>query len=308
MDQWPKGADVDLFHHVREDQVDSFALVLDGLEDAVELLSEVFEDFGFLVEPVFELVDHGMQFGGVKAQEAHDFDVDGFELLVGRVVLLAEDRAGEEVLVNVRNEHFDDLVHVVVDHPHPLGPRRAEPVHHVPNYVFEVEGGGFLAVLEGDFQRLVGLPLAFFKVLDFVLVGVPEAISFLGDLIQFFPELIYLFFLVLDDFGELSDVFFLALAWVLGWLAVAFELFFFGEFRVDIKGVIGCVLVLGFDIFPRLHEFSHFVTVKYFLLLLGASLGGFVVVLSILTGRGVLDIHGYFFMVGIAVLFGLDLD
>jgi hypothetical protein len=153
-----------------------------------------------------------MQFGGVKAQEAHDFDVDGFELLVGRVVLLAEDRAGEEVLVNVRNEHFDDLVHVVVDHPHPLGPRRAEPVHHVPNYVFEVEGGGFLAVLEGDFQRLVGLPLAFFKVLDFVLVGVPEAISFLGDLIQFFPELIYLFFLVLDDFGELSDVFFLALA------------------------------------------------------------------------------------------------
>jgi hypothetical protein len=78
--------------------------------------------------------------------------------------------------------------------------------------VFEVEGGGFLAVLEGDFQRLVGLPLAFFKVLDFVLVGVPEAISFLGDLIQFFPELIYLFFLVLDDFGELSDVFFLALA------------------------------------------------------------------------------------------------
>ena len=95
-----------------------------------------------------------------------------------------------------------------------------------------------------------------------------EAIPFEGHLVQLGLQLLNeleVFFVLLLENG---DIFFLALAGVLGRGAVAFELLFLGDGLVAMFEVRRShVVILLFNVLSLSHKLSHLVTVKYFLLL-----------------------------------------
>ena len=113
-DELPQLLPVQVSHEVLEDQLYDFPLVFDGLEDAVQLLSETFEHACFLGEPLPILLHHPGDFGEVEVQDAHNFQVDGLGWSLWGDALADEAGAVEEVFVDVTDEHLNDLVHVVV--------------------------------------------------------------------------------------------------------------------------------------------------------------------------------------------------
>jgi hypothetical protein len=67
-------------------------------------------------------MNHAMKFRRVKVKDPHDLDVYGLLFFVGRVISLRKDGTVEEVLVDIADENFNDLVHVEVDYSHSLAP------------------------------------------------------------------------------------------------------------------------------------------------------------------------------------------
>ena len=163
-DQLSHLAAVDLLDEVDEHQLDHLALALDRLEHAVELLREVLEDGGLFGESILVLLNEVRHLDDVEAQDAHDLEVDALGR-VGGGEADAEGGVVEEVFVDVADEVFDYLVHVVVHHRHSLTPRGAEPLQHELYLPLDLVVGTH-RVGDDVLQPLVRLRLALQEVLD----------------------------------------------------------------------------------------------------------------------------------------------
>lgn len=104
----------------------------------------------------------------------------------------------------------------------------------------------------------------------FMMVVFLQSISLHRDLLEFVTQLIYHFSVLFVLLLQNRHIFFLALSWIFSRLAVALELFLFwnGDFILLVLSVCHIVILLLY-VLSWLHKFGHFVSVKYFLLLLG---------------------------------------
>lgn len=110
-----------LLDEVDEHQLYHLALTFNRLEHAVKLLGQVLEDCCLFGESILVLLYEMRHLGDIQTQYSHDLEVDAFGR-VGGGKANTESRVIEEVFVDIADEVFDDLIHVVVHHCHPLAP------------------------------------------------------------------------------------------------------------------------------------------------------------------------------------------